>query len=270
MTNEDMVLLIQQGNKDYYQKLWHNVKKLMSLILNKKLNKISLPNYINREDVEQELYFAMCNAVNAYDKAKGYKFNSYLEYHIMNAIRSILPNKPLQETSYNISVGEDDNTELMEFIEDENARDKIFQIELTDLQQRTREAVAQLPQSERDIITLYFFKNKTFAQIAEIYGITANAVQQTKNKALRNLRKDRRIQGIYNEFYRHYDGTEIYWSLALCKWDYSKERKAVLDEIKAKRDKGVYISYGTESAMLYVAKQKFLKNEVQNAKVLNL
>lgn len=54
----------------------------MTKILFKELSTYTLPNYINQEDMVQELYFALCKAVQAYDDTKPYKFTSYLTYSI--------------------------------------------------------------------------------------------------------------------------------------------------------------------------------------------
>ncbi|MCH5300952.1 MAG: sigma-70 family RNA polymerase sigma factor [Ruminococcus sp.] len=267
MTNEEMVMLIKQGNNKYYAELWSNVKRLMFIILGKKLSKIILPNYIDREDMESEMYFAMCNAVQAYDSTKGYKFNSYLEYHIMNAIRSILPNKHIQETSYNIQVGEEEKTELSELLEDDNAKYNIYtQVELTDLQRLIREAIAQLPELESDIIRLYYLNGKTYKEIAEIYDFSIERAKQIKESGIRNLRRNRLIKSLYNEYYEHYNGTENDWSFAEYNWPRSKEYLETLREIQIRRNNGEYISYGTESIMLYLAKQKYLNNEVTTRK----
>ena len=133
MTNEELVIQIQLGHTEHYAELWDNVRKLMYIILHKKMSQLKLPNYLTAEDMQQELYFALCNAVQAFDDTKPYKFNSYLEYHIMNAIRSVLPSKPLHETSYNQTTGEDEDTELIEFIVDDTAAEKLTAIELTDI-----------------------------------------------------------------------------------------------------------------------------------------
>ena len=171
MTNEELAIQIQAGNTQYYYELWQSVYKLMYKILHKKLSRLELPNYLTYEDMGQELYFAFCNAVQAYDDTKPYMFNSYLEYHIMNAIRSVLPSKPLHETSYNQTTGEDESTELIEFIVDDTAAEKLHNLELTDIQTQTRQAVAELPYNERKAITLYYFNDLKYKQVGKIMGI---------------------------------------------------------------------------------------------------
>ncbi len=87
MTNEELAVQIQLGASDLYAELWEQVKKLMIKILFNYLASYKLPNYIDKKDMVQELYFALCKAVQAYDDTKPYKFNTYLDYHIRKVIR---------------------------------------------------------------------------------------------------------------------------------------------------------------------------------------
>lgn len=48
-------------------------------------------------------------------------------------------------------------------------------------------ALAELPDRQRDVLTLMFLEDKTVAEIAAILGIKANAVSQAKFQGLRSL-----------------------------------------------------------------------------------
>ena len=48
-------------------------------------------------------------------------------------------------------------------------------------------ALAELPERQRDVLTLMFLEDKTIAEIAAILGIKANAVSQAKFQGLRTL-----------------------------------------------------------------------------------
>ena len=264
MTNEELVIQIQLGHTEHYAELWDNVRKLMYIILHKKMSQLKLPNYLTSEDMQQELYFALCNAVQAFDDTKPYKFNSYLEYHIMNAIRSVLPSKPLHETSYNQTTGEDEDTELLEFIVDDTAAEKLTAIELTDIQTQTRQAVAELPHNERKAITLYYFKNYSYKHIAETMNISLHKAQSRVDKGLCILRQNKAIQAIYGEFERHYTHTEYVYRLCSRDWDISEERQKVIDDISQRRLNGEYISYGTEQVIMYQAEQEYIRKHKDN------
>lgn len=259
MTNEELAIQIQLGHTEHYTELWDSVRKLMYIILHKKMSQLKLPNYLTSEDMEQELYFALCNAVQAFDDTKPYKFNTYLEYHVMNAIRSLLPSKPLKETSYNQTTGEDESTELIEFIVDDTAAEKLTAIELTDIQTQTRQAVAELPYNERNAITLYYFKNLKYKQVGGIMGINEVTAKKRVQKGLQILRQNKSIRNIYGEFERHYTKQEFIYQLCSKDWDISNERREIKEDIANRRLNGEYISYGTEQVIMYQAQQKYIR-----------
>ena len=258
-TNEELVIQIQAGNTQHYAELWQNVRWLMYKILHKKLSRLTLPNYLTAEDIEQELYFALCNAVQAYDDTKPYKFTSYLEYHILNALRSALPSKPLQEYSYNQATGEDESTELIEFIVDDTAAEKLTAVELTDIQTQTRQVVAELPYNEQKAITLYYFKNLKYKQVGGIMGIDEATAKKRVQKGLTILRRNKAIQSLYGEFERHYTQQEYVYQLCAKGWYRSENRRKAADDIERRRQNGEYISYGTEQALMYRAEQKYIR-----------
>lgn len=259
MTNEELAIEIQAGNTQHYTELWHNVRLLMYKILRSKLLRIELPNYLTSEDLGQELYFALCNAVQAYDDTKPYKFTSYLEYHIMNALRSALPRKPLQESSYNQTTGEDESTELVEFIADDTAAEKLTAVELTDIQTQTRQTVAELPYNERKAITLYYFKNLKYKQVCGIMGIDEATAKKRVQKGLAILRRNKAIQSLYGEFAWHYTQQEHIYRLCTKGWYRSEERRKAAESIALRRQQGEYISYGTEQSLMYRAEQKYIR-----------
>ena len=265
MTNEELAIEIQAGNIQHYTELWQNVRWLMHKILHKKLSQLTLPNYLTAEDMEQELYFALCKAVQAYDDTKPYKFTSYLEYHIMNALRSALPRKPLQESSYNQTTGDDEDTELAEFIADDTAAENLTAVELTDLQTQTRQAVAELPCTERKAVTLYYFRNYSYKQVAEINGTDERTAHKQVQKGLDILRRNKAIKSLYGEFAWHYTQQEHIYRLCAKGWHRSEERRKAAEAIELRRQQGEYISYGTEQSLMYRAEQKYIREHKDEA-----
>lgn len=260
MTNEEIAKKIQSGHNELYNELWKRVHKLMYKILRSKLLYISLPNYIDAEDLEQGMYFALCNAVQSYDSTKAYKFNSYLEYHIMNAIRSELPKKILCESSINQTVGDDEDNEIGDFIPDDLAEEKLKEIELTDIQMQTRQAISELPPNEREAVTLYYFKNYSYQQIGDIINISRDMARNRVNKGVMLLRRNKAIQSIYGEFERHYAGTEY----ILSRWETSKERQTVIDNLAQRQLNGEFIYYSTRQRELYLAKCKYIDEHIKS------
>ena len=78
MTNEELAIRIQDGETELYTQLWDNTKYLLFRIMRSKLNSAMIPNHITIDDLRQEMYFALCKAVNYYDREKSFLFSTYL------------------------------------------------------------------------------------------------------------------------------------------------------------------------------------------------
>jgi RNA polymerase sigma factor for flagellar operon FliA len=61
--------------------------------------------------------------------------------------------------------------------------------EQTELRDRMREALAQLPARERRIVTLYYFAEATMKQIGEEIGVNESRVSQLHARAVQRLRR---------------------------------------------------------------------------------
>lgn len=268
MTNEELAIQIQLGHTEHYAELWQNVRQLMYKILHRKISRLELPNYIAVEDMEQELYFALCNAVQAYDDTKPYRFTSYLTYHIMNAVRFALPRKPLQEYSYNQAIDDSEETELIDLIPDSTAAEKIQDIELTDIQMQTRQAVSELPDRERQAITLYYFKNiNQLTKIANLMKISPYKVKNSIDKGLYILRQNNALQAIYGEMKRHYTHNEYVYQQCAENWELSRERREVKKSIEKMRLDGNYISYRDEQNILRRAEEKYIREHADSLNI---
>lgn len=209
MTNEELALYIQIGHVEYYATLWSKCRNLLYKILRSLTAGLELPVYMSREDLEQELYFALCKAVNAYDDTKPYRFNTYLNYSVKRMLRECLPTggKSTLETSttsYNKNVGDDEQTELIELLEDVTAAESFEGVELTDEQRIVRECISDLPSTYRRVIYLHYYRNMTFKQIGEELDLSVQEIAKLSRKAIDILSRDRRLKQLYNEYVGHY------------------------------------------------------------------
>ena len=141
ITNEELATAAQDGNMEVMPLLWEKNEKLIKLIMFRNLRGRKLPAGTDEEDVLQCGYFALLAAVKAY-KPGEYKFTSYLNYSIQNAVNEAIHGKSrrqnvYREVSFNQPVGESEgeDTELWDMIKDEAAERNIFEdIELSDEQ----------------------------------------------------------------------------------------------------------------------------------------
>ena len=273
MTNEELAQLIKQGNKRYYATLWEQTSRLIHKLIYKHASKRKLPNDIDFDDILQCGYFAMVNAVNAYSPEKDLKFNTYLEFQVMNAIQLTIDrgqrkgmNTPrLQEYSYNrtVSNSEGEEVEIIDLMPDKQSPRIYEGAELTDLQERVWQAVAELPEKLREIITGYYFNSENLPTQAEKLGVSVETVRQRKRQALRILERNRALKQLYNDYDRHYHSR--YNDLQTLQWKRSPESYAIMQDTAERKQKGEYISYGKEQAIFLLAFTEYMQTHSEKS-----
>lgn len=102
MTNEQLAEFIQQGgNDELLPLLWEKTHKLVymhcSRLYNGNIERFKRHG-IDEWDLKQSAYEGFLAAVKAYNPEKGYKFNTYLLYHLKNVVRGLIGVSGRKET----------------------------------------------------------------------------------------------------------------------------------------------------------------------------
>lgn len=135
MTNEELVMRIQDGEKDLFAELWGQVERLVVHIAARRLPPNGANNRIELGDLTQAGYLAMVNAVKDFDRESGTKFTTYLNLHLKNAFAGELGSKTtrrdalLQAISLNHRLGDgegDDGAEMGDFLPDPDAENEFY------------------------------------------------------------------------------------------------------------------------------------------------
>lgn len=199
MSNEELAIQIQAGNRDLMPELWEKVERFVTM----KAYKIPLNgDTVERKDLLQAGYLALESAVADYDSEGGYAFLTCLGYHLKTqfAIATrFRSERQKRETlagalSLDAPVNDEGNAStLMYFQEDlsgaealESVEEKIYQAQLRETMEMALEAI---PPQSRDVLRLRYYQGQTLAEIAEAQGTTPERVRQKESKALRQLRK---------------------------------------------------------------------------------
>ena len=268
MTNEELVIRIQDGESDLYTQLWENTKYLLFRIMRSKLIGTRIPAHITVEDLQQEMFFALIKAVNYYDRDKYTLFSSYLTYPVLTVLNNTVyrDKSPTMEESYNEPITDDDGktTERIEFIIDAKSEESFYDIELNDLQLHVRQAVAALKERERAAVSLKFFHNCTEAEIAERLDVSLSRAGQLLNNGLSSLRRNRDILNLRHETIRHKAREEVEYAHYADEWKYSLERIQTEIELSKRLDSGEYISYGKQIAFIERAKSRYISAKLQD------
>ena len=198
MTNEQLAVLIKQGEQERTPELWENVRNLLYKLLFHQYTvhaDLFKQQGLSLEDIQQESYFAMLGAVKAYDPEKGYMFTTYLNLQLKCRIRDILRLKdPLnREDTRSLDAPLEDENEDSDTLHDVTADPTsgalIAAFDQRESYRLLHEAVSLLPGGLKEVIKLLYFENLTLKQVGERQGRSIEAVRQSERRALNMLRR---------------------------------------------------------------------------------
>ena len=221
MSNEEIVKLIQGGECRYYRDLWEQNRGLIK----QALKPFAGNQYY--EDLEQEAFLAMVSACSIYDSSRGVLFSSFLftsikrqaiayirnncgdmryprDYKEMQEkYPALLPcmrlDRPLKEdgTGQGMTIGEmiPSGEKLAE-----NVTESIYN------SQRAQEVncvLQELPEDERKVIIERFYGEKELKEIAAEIGENVSKCQSLKEKAFRQLKKNKVMKKYGDDIISH-------------------------------------------------------------------
>ena len=209
MTNEELVVLYQQGNKHALDKLIENNQKFIYKIVNKFYTERI--NAIDKEDLIQEGNIGFMIACNKYDinNEKKAMFTTYAFHWVYQRIQRFITNSDTnQETSLNVSVNEDGDGEIIDIIESndnciEKAEDNLYIKEL----RKELESVMNKYNTlrEREVLKLYYgwdTDQVSIEGISDIFTTSSNDIKNTKARAIGKLRSSMWFRVEYNRRYK--------------------------------------------------------------------
>ena len=84
--------------------------------------------------------------------------------------------------------GGGDSIALIDTIEDESGPDPEVTLELSEVKEALGEAISDLPEREKLVVTLYYYEELTLREIGEVLGVTESRVSQLHTKAILRLK----------------------------------------------------------------------------------
>ncbi len=133
MTNEEMVLLIQQGKTEYVAPLWTNVHNLISMLAGKVLDNYPEQHQQLKEDMVNESYFAFLKAIKSFDPNLG-KFTTFLGWQVRRSFTVVIQgyshNNPLDNSiSYDTPIDNESEVTIADTLEDITAENDMQALE---------------------------------------------------------------------------------------------------------------------------------------------
>ena len=84
--------------------------------------------------------------------------------------------------------GGGDQIALIDTIEDTQGPDPDFSLEQTEVREALAEAISELPEREKLVVTLYYYEELTLREIGEVLSVTESRVSQLHTKAILRLK----------------------------------------------------------------------------------
>lgn len=202
MTNEQLAWNVQNGNRAALTELWGAVRPLllsMAWKFYQKQGKERCSSHgVTLEDLQQETFFALCDAVQAYKPEKGYQLTTYLSRATENRFRACMGIQGKADALNHADrlerpiPGDEEQREQGDIIPDEKAEAALFAVDDRQEQEHfhnvLEQALGELSVVQSAVLRHRFTYRHTRQQTAEDLHITAEAVRREEARALRLLR----------------------------------------------------------------------------------
>lgn len=213
MTNEQLALDVQDGNRAALTELWGAVRPLLFSLAWKFYIRQGKERCAQRgvalEDLQQETFFALCDAVQAYKPEKGYQFTTYLHYATENRFKACMGiqgkadalnhadrlERPLpgeEERQQGDTIPDEQAQAALEAVDDASQQEQ--------LQAVLGGALEALPAPQGDVLRLRFACRKTRPETAQALGISPQEVRKAEQRALQLLRGKPAVLALRTDF----------------------------------------------------------------------
>lgn len=211
MTNEELVALIQAGERDRLAELWEQVEKFVALQAHRRMVLSAGLGGVEFGDLYNAGYLALVAAADTYDPLAGRTFIGWFALSLRTAFAEAggyrsrkQAHDPLHRAgSMDAPASEDGDTAIGELIADpaaafalQDAEDGIW---LEQLHDALEKALDELPARQGDTLRRRFYQTRSLDEIAAAEGVSKEAVRLWQAKGLRALRQEAKLQQFVEE-----------------------------------------------------------------------
>lgn len=216
MCNEETAVLIKNGHNKYCIDLWENIKRFVFFCVCKtsaKYGEQMKRAGVTDEDLKQEGYLAMLDAVRYFEKEKGYKFITYMRYCLKNRFNAVLGVGKEKGNCFALNsavrledrINESEKDTFEEMIKDEKAENEFLNIVekcYTECLRKDLEyCLESLPQEERSVIKEIYFEERKISDMAKEKNVPYGKIKTVEIRGIRSLRNSKNMKRL--EEYRN-------------------------------------------------------------------
>jgi RNA polymerase sigma factor (sigma-70 family) len=202
MTNEELAVRIQQGERDKLPELWGQVEKFVSMSAGKRVRTLGRCSIVSEDDLINSGYIALVSAADTFDQTRGKQFIGWFAYFLRTAFLDAAGYRtkcqktdPLHHAvSLDAPFGEDaDGGTLSDLVPDpsdafEETERKVF---LEQLHNELSKALDTLPDNERTAIVRRRYDKAELKTIGMELGASPEHVRQIESQGFKKLRHPR-------------------------------------------------------------------------------
>lgn len=195
MSNEELALLVRDGNADAVLQLWEQTKRFAFQQARRYLGICEM------EDLEQAGFIAVIRAAKTYEPAREVKFLTHLGFYLKQEFpraNGLKNTDPLHNAiSLDTPLSDEKDAATIGDLEPD-PRDHLGEVERRiyheQLRQQLNKAVAQLPEDQQQIIRLRYYAGLSLKQTGETMMEPLQKMKNEERKALQTLRKQRELE----------------------------------------------------------------------------
>lgn len=203
MSNEELVVLIQSGERERMGELWEQIEKLVMWKAHKVITELDGCGGVEFEDLCQSGYLAMVAAVDSYNPESG-AFSTWFMYYLKTAFAEATgyrtktqkydPLRFADSLDAPLDDSKDSDTKG-DLVPDPRGQQRLEAVEDSlyqeELHKALEEALAALPERSAEVLRLRYYQGMTLADIGERQGTTAERARRIETQGLRELRRPR-------------------------------------------------------------------------------
>lgn len=241
MTNEELVALIQNGERDRLPELWEQVERFVAQQARRWHLLSGGAGGVEVEDLYQNGYLALVAAADSYDPTAGRAFIGWLALALKTVFAEAGGCRTLKQArdplgharSLDVPASEDSDTTMGDLVADPGAaqdfRDVEERLYLEQLHNALEKALNELPDRQGDTLRWRFYQNRSLEEIAAAEGMSGEAVRQWQIKGLRALRQQQELQRFVEE------RTPYYLRVGVS--DFQRNGESAVERIVFRREK---------------------------------
>ncbi len=171
----------KRGDKNSKEELLTRLRPLILTSIRKYYNKRNM-----YDDLIQEGYIVVLQAIEDYDESRGTNFLGYVKMHLRFYYLN-MNRKVKHSISLNIFTGKNDSIELIDMIADGGVNVDDIVLKKESLQELWT-SLSSLAKRQKEVIYLFYIENMSMVEISKKLQISYRTVVNTKTKAIKNLK----------------------------------------------------------------------------------